>query len=472
MYNSIKTHIDKWANINLSLAERVSTVKMNILPRVNFMASMLPLPAPTGFWDKLQARVSKHIWKSQFPRIRMPILQHNKISGGLNVPDFKLYFYAFMLRPLKNWFNGNLSVSWVEIEEQIVSPFSLKDILFSGLSNQYCTEKFGPIISHAIQTWNSVEGLGDWGPPWHVDTPIFRNNKLLIGEKPLHFPQWQNAGIHTLPQIINNEGLKSFEDLKTEFNLPGSSFFFYLQLRLAMRTYGVPWNQPFKRHPMAEMLLLTPKGAGPVSYIYQKLQQRSQTYMGIVDVWNIDLKPYNVTINWQRVWKNIPDTSRNYTNQVLNYKMIHRFYLSPRKCCQLQITPTPHCLLCPQKVIGTYIHMYWECADVGLFWRLIAQTLSDIIGFTVPCLPNVMLLNDDSFLSTVVASKNPRRVFFLGLVAAKKMLVMRWKPPHTLSVRLWKRQFHNILVLEASIARMNNAQKNTFEALEGAAALL
>ena len=74
---------------------------------------------------------------------------------------------------------------------------------------------------------------------------------------------------------------------------------------------------------MVEMLLLIPKGVGPVSHIYQKLQLRSQTYMGIVDVWNIDLKSYNVTIDWQRVWKNIPDTSRNYTNQVLNYKMIH-----------------------------------------------------------------------------------------------------------------------------------------------------
>ena len=106
------------------------------------------------------------------------------------------------------------------------------------------------------------------------------------------------------------------------------------------------------------------------------------------------------------------------------------------------------------------------------FGRQIAQTLSDIIGFTVPCLPNVMLLNDDSFLSTAVPSKNPRRMFFLGLIAAKKMLVMRWKPPHTLSVRLWKRQFHNILILEASIARINNAKTGTFEALEGAAALL
>ena len=134
---------------------------------------------------------------------------------------------------------------------------------------------------------------------------------------------------------------------------------------------------------MVEMLLLIPKGVGPVSHIYQKLQQRSQTYMGIVDVWNIDLKSYNVTIDWQRVWKNIPDTSHNYNNQVLNYKMIHRFYLSPRKCCQLQITPTPLCLLCPQKVIGTYIHMYWECADVGSFWRQIAQTLSAVIGFTM-----------------------------------------------------------------------------------------
>ena len=131
--------------------------------------------------------------------------------------------------------------------------------------------------------------------------------------------------------------------------------------------------------------------------------------------------------------------------------MIHRFYLSPRKCCQLQITSTPLCLLCPQKVIGTYIHMYWECVDVISFWKRIAQTLTDIIGVTVPCLPNVMLLNDDSFLNTTVSSKNPRKIFFLGLIAAKKILVMRWKPPHTLSVSLWKRQFHNILILEASI---------------------
>ena len=72
----------------------------------------------------------------------------------------------------------------------------------------------------------------------------------------------------------------------------------------------------------------------------------------------------------------------------------------------------------------------------------------------------------------MVLGKIPRKIFFLGLIAAKKMLVMRWKPPHALSVSHWKRQFRNILVLEASIARINNAKKETIKALESAADLL
>lgn len=468
MYNSIKANIDKWTNLTLSLAERISIVKMNILPRVNFLANMLPMPPPLGFWDKLQSRVSKYIWKGQFPRIRTTILQHDRMSGGLNVPNFELYYYAFMLRPLKNWFNDNSKVPWVEIEKQIVSPFLLKDVLFSALSDRYCLEHFGPIVAHSIYIWNYVEKLGDWGSNWHLDTPIFRNNHLIIGGKSIYFPQWQKQGIYTLPDIMNDDGLRSFQDLKSDFNLPGSSFFFYLQLRMAMRTYGVPWNQPLKMHPMVEMIKTPHPGVGFVSYVYKKMQHSTQSYMGIVQVWNTDLKNYGLTIDWKRVWRNISDTSRNYNNQLLHYKMIHRFYLSPRKCCQLQITSSPFCLLCSQRSMGTYIHMFWECSGVRSFWVQIAQVLSDIIGSKIPCLPNVMLLNDDSSLN-ILGKKN---ILFAGLTAAKKILVMRWKPPHVLFLDQWMSLFHSILILETSIARANGAKRETIEALTAAAELV
>jgi len=39
MYTTIKDDLKKWINITISLAGRISIIKMNILPRVNFLAS-------------------------------------------------------------------------------------------------------------------------------------------------------------------------------------------------------------------------------------------------------------------------------------------------------------------------------------------------------------------------------------------------------------------------------------------------
>lgn len=57
-----------------------------------------------------------------------------------------------------------------------------------------------------------------------------------------------------------------------------------------------------------------------------------------------------------------------------------------------------------------------------------------------------------------------KRVLPAGLTATKKMLVMRWKPPHELSIYQWKLSFYEVLILEASSAhaqraRIENIQK-------------
>ena len=64
---------------------------------------------------------------------------------------------------------------------------------------------------------------------------------------------------------------------------------------------------------------------------------------------------------------------------------------------------------------------------------------------------------------------NQKRVFFAGVTAAKKILVSRWKPPHSLSLKKWKISFLNVLELEASIARTNGAKRQSIDALTVAA---
>ena len=54
----------------------------------------------------------------------------------------------------------------------------------------------------------------------------------------LSVPQWEQRGVHYLKDIYNDFGLLSFTDIKDAFDLPGSNFFFYLQLRSALRAHG------------------------------------------------------------------------------------------------------------------------------------------------------------------------------------------------------------------------------------------
>ena len=464
LYNAVKEDHDKWDKLNLSIASRISIVRMNTLPKVNFYVSMLPLATPHKFWDKVKTCVSKFIWNKKKPRIRTSILEHSKESGGQNLPNFELYYISFILRPLQQWFDEASQAPWVQIEQNIVSPFPLKDILFSNLTDEYCMERFGPIIAHAVRIWKQTENIFQWEIPWHKNTPIFRNNRLLIGQRPITFSQWQRCGINTLPDMMSNDGLMTFQELKSKFNLPGTSFFFYLQLRTAMRTYGVPWNDNLPKHPVAEMVTSNIT-KGFVSHVYGELQKATNTFMGITTIWNVELRDHG-QVDWRRVWNNIAITSRNYNHQMIHYKLIHRFYLTPRKCCQLQMVPTPLCTLCPSRVVGTYMHMFWECDRVKTFWSRVTHILSDLFEVEVPCSPQILLLNDDSTLSIPV---NQKRVFFAGITAAKKILVSRWKPPHSLSIRKWKISFLNVLSLEISIARTNGAKMQSIDALLNAA---
>ena len=116
--------------------------------------------------------------------------------------------------------------------------------------------------------------------------------------------------------------------------------------------------------------------------------------------------------------------------------------------------------------MGTYVHMMWECPGVSTFWAAVASFLSDIIELDVPCLPHILLLNDDSSLNITLHKK---RIFLAGLTAAKKNLVMRWKPPHNLSIHRWKISFYEVLKLEASSARAQGANTESIQTLFAAA---
>ena len=455
LLKTIDDDLHRWMNLPQSISGRIAIIKMTILPKMNYLFSMIPLHPTLTWFNSLDSIITKFYWKNKTPRIKLTTLKKPKLLGGLDAPHFYYYSLANQLQYIYKWTHPNPSDStWLDIEQTFCKDIRISDIPFisQSIKRHPCFKV--TTISSALSAWWKFHKITNSILSPSNLTPIWNNPDFLSNKKPLIFHTWAEKGITHLKHIFHNNTLVPFPTLAQEFGIRSNQFLEYLQLKSSIQSKLNIRSSCINLAPAISELINISSPKQLLSKIYRIITKSDRTIALPSQKWEQDLLITPDADFWSQICKNIYLMTKNTNLQLIQYKILHRTHYTGQKMLKMGFTSETCCIHCTQNCPDTYIHATWHCTPIKHFWEKVTESLSHFLDCCIPVSPSLCLLGD---LSSSTIDKTNHKHLLTALTIAKKTILMNWNSRNSISLAHWK----NLLIEYISLEFISSPHNNT-----------